>query len=38
MTVSDAIPLEAFYDLTQITDLAISPEGDRVAFVATEYE
>ncbi|RKD95752.1 S9 family peptidase [Halopiger aswanensis] len=32
------LPLEAFYDLTRITDLAVSPDGDRVAFTATEYD
>ncbi|AFZ72252.1 S9 family peptidase [Natronobacterium gregoryi] len=38
MTATDSIPLDAFYDLTRITELAISPTGDRVAFVATEYD
>ncbi|WP_049922685.1 S9 family peptidase [Halopiger djelfimassiliensis] len=32
------IPLEAFYDLTRITDLAIAPDGERLAFTATEYD
>ncbi|GAB3672523.1 alpha/beta hydrolase family protein [Halopiger thermotolerans] len=35
---ADELPLEAFYDLTRITDLAVSPDGDRVAFTATEYD
>ncbi|WP_254863376.1 alpha/beta hydrolase family protein [Halovivax gelatinilyticus] len=32
------LPLEAYYDLTQLTDISISPSGDRVAFVTTEFE
>jgi hypothetical protein len=38
VTERTEIPLAAFYDLTEITDIAISPEGDRVAFTATEYD
>ncbi|MFB6111599.1 MAG: prolyl oligopeptidase family serine peptidase [Halobacteriaceae archaeon] len=29
---------DAYYDLTQITDIAVSPSGDRVAFVASEQD
>ncbi len=32
------LALSAYYDLTQLTDVAISPSGDRVAFVTTEYD
>ncbi|MDG5758181.1 S9 family peptidase [Natronococcus sp. A-GB1] len=38
MTERTELPLEAFYDLTEITDVAVSPDGDRVAFAATEYD
>ena len=31
------LPLDAYYDLTQIGEIAASPSGDRVAFTATEY-
>ncbi len=34
----DPIPADAFYDLTDVTDLAVSPDGDRVAFVADEFD
>ena len=30
-------PLEAYYDLTQISEIAVSPDGSRVAYVATAY-
>ena len=33
-----ALPLEAYYDLTQIGEIAVSPTGDRVAFTTTEYD
>ena len=33
-----ALPIDAFYDLTEVTEVAISPSGDRVAYVATEYD
>jgi len=33
-----ALPLDAYYDLTQIGEVAVSPSGDRVAFTATEYD
>ena len=32
------LPLEAYYDLTQIGETAVSPAGDRVAFTTTEYD
>ncbi|WP_246998682.1 alpha/beta hydrolase family protein [Halosolutus gelatinilyticus] len=38
MTDRTEIPLDAFYDATRITDVAVSPGGDRVAFAATEYD
>ncbi|WP_144799038.1 S9 family peptidase [Halorubrum depositum] len=33
-----ALPLDAYYDLTQIGEVTASPSGDRVAFTATEYD
>jgi dipeptidyl aminopeptidase/acylaminoacyl peptidase len=32
------LPLDAYYDLTQVGEIAVSPTGDRVAFTATEYD
>ncbi|ELZ44877.1 dipeptidyl aminopeptidase/acylaminoacyl peptidase [Halorubrum californiense DSM 19288] len=32
------LPLDAYYGLTQIGEVAVSPTGDRVAFTATEYD
>ncbi len=32
------LPLEAYYDLTQVGETAVSPTGDRVAFTTTEYD
>ncbi|MFC6786232.1 S9 family peptidase [Halobaculum halobium] len=32
------LPLSAFYDLTQVGEVAVSPTGDRVAFTTTEYD
>ena len=32
------LPLEAYYDLTQVGEIAVSPDGDRVAFTTTEYD
>jgi dipeptidyl aminopeptidase/acylaminoacyl peptidase len=32
------IPTDAYYDLTRITEVAVSPDGDRVAFVATDAD
>src|SRR6056297_749453 len=34
----DPLELEAFYDLTLVTDLAVSPDGEEVAFVADEFD
>jgi dipeptidyl aminopeptidase/acylaminoacyl peptidase len=34
----EPLPLDAHYDLRRITDVALSPDGDRVAFTATEYD
>ncbi|MFB6154305.1 MAG: prolyl oligopeptidase family serine peptidase [Haloferacaceae archaeon] len=36
--MSEPIPLDAYYDLSTITDVALSPSGDRVAFVADEFD
>ncbi|MFC7324231.1 prolyl oligopeptidase family serine peptidase [Halorubrum rutilum] len=33
-----ALPLDAYYDLTEVGEVAVSPAGDRVAFTATEYD
>ncbi|MFC7096651.1 S9 family peptidase [Halobaculum marinum] len=32
------LPLDAYYDLTQVGEVAVSPSGDRVAFTTTEYD
>ena len=32
------LPLDAYYDLTRIDEVAVSPAGDRVALTATEYD
>ena len=32
------LPLDAYYDLTQVGEVAASPTCDRVAFTATEYD
>jgi dipeptidyl aminopeptidase/acylaminoacyl peptidase len=29
----DPVPIEAFYDLARVSDLSLSPDGERVAFV-----
>ncbi|USZ69965.1 S9 family peptidase (plasmid) [Halorussus salilacus] len=34
----DPLEVEDFYDLTLLTDLAVSPDGGRVAFVAAEFD
>lgn len=34
----DVIPTEAFYDLSQVTELSLSPDGTRVAFVVDEFD
>ncbi|NHN61247.1 MULTISPECIES: S9 family peptidase [Halorussus] len=36
--MSDPLDFEDFYDLTLATDLAVSPDGDRAAFVADEFD
>ncbi|UPV76377.1 S9 family peptidase (plasmid) [Halorussus limi] len=36
--MSDPFEVEDFYDLTLVTDLAVSPDGERVAFVADEFD
>jgi dipeptidyl aminopeptidase/acylaminoacyl peptidase len=38
VTERTELPVEAYYDLTEIAEVAVSPEGDRVAFTATEYD
>jgi dipeptidyl aminopeptidase/acylaminoacyl peptidase len=38
---TDSVPsldLEAYYDLTVVSSPAVSPDGERVAFVATEFD
>jgi len=37
MSDSDALPTEALYDHTRLGDLAVSPSGDRVAYVGHQY-
>lgn len=32
------LPLDTYYDLTQVGEVAVSPGGDRVAFTTTEYD
>ncbi|WP_418284971.1 prolyl oligopeptidase family serine peptidase [Halorubrum sp. DTA46] len=32
------LSLDAYYELSQIGEVAVSPSGDRVAFTATEYD
>ncbi|WP_053948335.1 alpha/beta hydrolase family protein [Halolamina sediminis] len=32
------LPLHAYYDLTQIGEIAVSPDGDRAAFTTTESD
>ncbi|WP_363465695.1 S9 family peptidase [Halogeometricum borinquense] len=34
----DPVPTEAFYDLTSLSAVALSPTGDRAAFVASESD
>ena len=34
----DPLPIETFYDLTVLSDVALSPSGDRAAFVAAEFD
>lgn len=33
-----AIPAEAFCEFTRITDTAVSPTGERIAFCTREYD
>jgi dipeptidyl aminopeptidase/acylaminoacyl peptidase len=33
-----SIPAEAFYDRTRLTDVDVSPDGERVAFCTREYD
>ena len=35
---SDPVPIERFYDLTLVSELSLSPDGERVAFVVEESE
>ncbi|KPN31566.1 acylamino-acid-releasing enzyme [Halolamina pelagica] len=32
------LPLDAYYDLTQVGEVAVSPDGERAAFTTTEYD
>lgn len=32
------LPIEALYDVTRVADVAVSPDGSRVAFVASEMD
>ncbi len=32
------LPLETYYDLTRVGEVAVSPDGNRVAFTTTEYD
>ena len=34
----EPIPTDSYYDLSTVTDAALSPDGDRVAFVADEFD
>ncbi|WP_128478888.1 S9 family peptidase [Halorussus pelagicus] len=36
--MTEPLALDDFYDLTLVTDLAVSPGGERVAFVADEFD
>ncbi|MCU4742094.1 S9 family peptidase [Natronoglomus mannanivorans] len=36
--MTEAIPLEEYYDLTTVSELALSPDGQRVAFVTGEFD
>ncbi|MFB6176423.1 MAG: TolB family protein [Halobaculum sp.] len=37
-TTLDEVPLDDFYDLTQVTEIAVTDDGDRVAFVTHEFD
>ncbi|WP_313693951.1 S9 family peptidase [Halorarum halobium] len=32
------LPIDAYYDLTQVLDVVLSPDGDRVAYLADEFD
>jgi dipeptidyl aminopeptidase/acylaminoacyl peptidase len=34
----DPIPTDAYHDLTRVTDVAVAPDGDRVAFTTAESD
>ena len=34
----EPIPIEALYDQTRVSDLALSPDGERVAYVTEEFD
>jgi dipeptidyl aminopeptidase/acylaminoacyl peptidase len=36
--MAEPLELDDFYDLTTVTELALSPSGDRAAFVADEFD
>jgi dipeptidyl aminopeptidase/acylaminoacyl peptidase len=36
--MAEPIPTDAYYELRLLTDVAVSPAGDRVAFVADEFD
>lgn len=36
--MDDAIPTEQLYELRSITQLTVSPDGERIAFIASEFE
>jgi dipeptidyl aminopeptidase/acylaminoacyl peptidase len=36
--MTEPLPLESYYDVTLLSDVALSPSGERAAFVATEYD
>ena len=36
--MTDTFHPDDFYDLTLVTDLALSPDGNRIAFVADEFD
>ncbi|GKZ15807.1 S9 family peptidase [Haladaptatus sp. T7] len=36
--MTNTVQLDDFYDLTLVSDLALSPDGDRIAFVADEFD
>ncbi|HKL28017.1 MAG TPA: prolyl oligopeptidase family serine peptidase, partial [Natrialbaceae archaeon] len=36
--MTEPLPLDSYYDVTLLSDVALSPDGGRAAFVATEYD